>query len=416
MTAPSHANQGSREPSARAPEEATLTPARLGLRARHEPLMIEAVGVARRTLRLTHPFITRGGRTETLERIYPLLRLRNAAGAHLTGIGECPPLATPWYDGECAGTVTVALRHIARSLRADPTPITGVDSFIARYGWIVGHAMARVGVEGAYWDAIARHAGVPVWSLWGGQRDRVAAGISLGLEPTPTALLRKVRVAVEEQGLTRVKMKIAPGHDLAFVAAVRRAYPCLQLQVDANSAYDLFDPHHLRALAALDAYDLLMIEQPGPADDLLDHARQLAHLRTPICLDESIRHARHARQAIDCWRRDADPSQLVLNVKPPRVGGFLEAIRIAQLASRHGVPVWCGGMLESGLGKLANLHFSSRAEVSLPGDHVALGPYFTDDPIAPLPCHMGEIALPTDPGWGVDPNVLFNLCEMTWEP
>jgi o-succinylbenzoate synthase len=384
------------------PEEATLSSEALGIRENRVPLFLERVEVIRREMRLCRPFESSFGRIDSLVRLFPAIRFRTATGERITGIGECPPLPAPWYDGECDGTVSVALKHLSAALTADPTPVTDSHSFIGRYAWVVGHAMARVGVEGAYWDAVGQLARTPVWRLWGGVRSSVEAGSSIGLEKTAEATLGKVRLAVDEAGVSRIKIKIKPGHDLHYVEAVRRAYPALGLQVDANTAYDLFDPRHVDILRSLDDFGLLMIEQPGKHDDILDHARMLADLATPVCLDESIRHARDARQAVECWRRYSDPSKLVINVKPPRVGGFVEAIRIARLCADHGVAVWCGGMLESALGKAANVHFSARAEVSLPGDHVSQGAYFEQDVATPLPCVKGCIRPPDEPGWGLE--------------
>lgn len=388
-------------PAIRAAEEDRLSCATLGIHANQTPLFIEQIRVVRREMTLCRPFQSAGGRIDALVRLFPVIRFRTAAGEKIEGIGECPPLPAPWYDGECDGTVGVALRHLCKALLADPAPVTDADSFISRYAWVIGHAMARVGVEGAYWDAVAQIARTPVWTLWGGVRRTVEAGSSVGLESTPEAMLAKIRIAVDETGVSRVKIKIKPGQDRTVIEAIRRAYPALRLQVDANSAYDLFDPHHRDILRSLDDYDLLMIEQPGRHDDILDQARLLAEIKTPICLDESIHHARHARQAIESWQRYSEPSKLVINVKPPRVGGFVEAIRIARLCADHGVAVWCGGMLESALGKAANVHFSTRSEVTLPGDHVSQGPYFREDLTTPLPCVAGQIAAPEESGWGL---------------
>lgn len=388
------------------PEEDSLSSQVLGIRESSTPLFLERVEVVRRELRLCRPFESSFGRIDALVRLFPVIGFRTEGGERVTGIGECPPLSAPWYDGECDGTVAVALTHISAALIADPAPVTDSASFIGRYGWVVGHAMARVGVEGAYWDAVAQLSGIPVWRLWGGVRTSIEAGSSIGLETTPEAMLEKVRIAVEDTGVSRIKIKIKPGRDRVFVEAIRRAYPAIKLQVDANAAYNLFDPGHREILKSLDDFGLLMIEQPGKNDDILDHARLLADIQTPVCLDESIHHARHARQAIECWRQYSDVSKLVINVKPPRVGGFLEAIRIARLCADHGVAVWCGGMLESGLGKAANVHFCTRPEVSLPGDHVSQGPYFQHDVTTPLPCVNGRIAVPEGPGWGLGDRLL----------
>jgi O-succinylbenzoate synthase len=295
----------------------------------------------------------------------------------------------------------VALDYIVSSLRAKKEPVTDSASFIGRYQWVVGNNMAKVGIEGAYWDAVARVRGVPVCELWGGERSTVETGTSIGLEATPEAMMRKVDKAVLEMKVARVKVKIKPGRDLAFIEAIRKQYPGLRLQVDANAAYDLFDPDHMDRLKALDQYHLMMIEQPGRNDDILDHSRQLACLQTPVCLDESILRAGHARQALDCWRRYSSLSKLMINIKPPRVGGFLEAIRIAKLCHAGGVSTWCGGMLESALGKTANIHFSARKEVDLPGDHVAQGPYFKEDVAQPPPYADGRVQVPAGPGWGI---------------
>ena len=262
--------------------------------------------------------------------------------------------------------------------------------------------MAKAGVEGAYWDGVARLRGVPMASLWGGTRKTVPTGTSVGLEPTEAALMEKIRVAVEEMGVCRVKLKVKPGRDVAYLEAIRNRYPDLPLQVDANGAYDLFDPAHLALLKAFDRFGLLMIEQPGRNDDILDHARQLASLETPICMDESIRHATHARQALQLWEEYSSLSRLVVNIKPPRVGGYLEAIRIARLCADRGVSVWCGGMHESALGKTANVHFCSREEVNLPGDHVSQAPYFVRNVGSSPEYRQGYLTVPTGTGWGIE--------------
>jgi O-succinylbenzoate synthase len=382
-------------------EEDRLSPGVLGIRENSAPLFLERIELHRRTLELVQPFETSFGRFDRLTRVFPALTFRTRSGESVTGVGECPPLPAPWYDGECDGTVAVALEYIVSSLRSNPTPVTDSASFLNRYRWVVGHNMAKAGVEGAYWDAIARLQGVPVRKLWGGTRRSVEAGTSVGLEETPEAMLTKVDVAVGEMKAARVKIKVKPGKDVAFVEAIRTKYPDLRLQVDANASYDLFDPRHRAALKELDRYNLMMIEQPGRNDDILDHARLLADLDTPVCLDESILHARHARQAVECWQKYSLLGKLVINIKPPRVGGFLEAMKIARLCSNHGVPAWCGGMLESALGKACNVHFSSREEVNLPGDHVGQGPYFREDVAPSLPCRDGRIELPGGVGWGI---------------
>lgn len=395
------------------PEEA-LSPAALGLYENPVPLFIQSVRVRTRKMELRIPFETSFGRFDSLVRLYPEITFRTEDGEVVTGVGECSPLSAPWYDDECHRSTAVALGYLTASLtgkgveEADGVasgtepPVTGVLSFTSRYRWIVGHPMAKAGVEGAYWDGVARLRGVPMASLWGGTRKTVPTGTSVGLEPTEAALMEKIRVAVEEMGGCRVKLKVKPGRDVAYLEAIRNRYPDLPLQVDANGAYDLFDPAHLALLKAFDRFGLLMIEQPGRNDDILDHARQLAHLETPICMDESIRHATHARQALQLWEEYSSLSRLVVNIKPPRVGGYLEAIRIARLCADRGVSVWCGGMHESALGKTANVHFCSREEVNLPGDHVSQAPYFVRNVGSSPEYRQGYLTVPTGTGWGIE--------------
>jgi O-succinylbenzoate synthase len=395
-------------------DERLLTPEFLGLHENREPLWIERIRVLTRSMDLRIPFETSFGRFASLVRLYPEITFRTEGGRTVTGLGECSPLSAPWYDYECHRSVATALGYIVATLTGKSveaadglasgaeTPVTGVRSFVDRYRWIVGHNMSKAGVEGAYWDAVAKLRGLPVWELWGGTRSRVEAGTSVGLEPTLEALMEKIDRAVEEMKVARVKVKVKPGRDLDCLEAIRNRYPDLRLQADANAAYDLFDPAHLARLKEFDRFGLTMIEQPGPNDDILDHARQLAHLSTPICLDESILHATHARQAIQCFRRYSSPSRLIVNIKPPRVGGYLEAIRIAALCRRNGVSVWCGGMHESALGKTANVHFCSRAEVDLPGDHVSQAPYFVRNVGASPRFREGWIDVPRGVGWGIE--------------
>lgn len=406
-------------------DERSLTPAFLGILDDDGPLFLEKIRVFSRRMTLRIPFETSFGRFDSLVRHFPAITFRTEDGTTVTGIGECSPLSAPWYDYECHRSVEVALGYLTASLtgksvdEADGAaapglaPVTGVESFLGRYRWIVGHAMAKAGVEGAYWDARARLRGVPVFRLWGGTKSDVEAGTSVGLEPTVEDVLRKVAVAVEEMHIARVKVKVKPGRDLAIVEAIRKRYPSLRLQVDANAAYDLLNPEHLARLKELDAFGLMMIEQPGRNDDIFDHAVRLAHLSTPICLDESILHAVHARQAIALWKQYSAPSRLVINVKPPRVGGYLEAIRIAVLCAASDVSVWCGGMHESALGKTANVHFSSRPEVNLPGDHVSQAPYFVKNVAESPRYEEGRLTVPQGVGWGLGE---LDLAEETETP
>lgn len=376
----------------------------LGIFENTEPLFIQKVTVHKREMKLCIPFETSFGRFDSLVRLYPEITFRKADGSLICGIGECSPLSAPWYDYECHKSVETALGYIISSLdeaAAKNLPVTDVCSFIKLYKWVVGHNMARAGVEGAYWDALARMRGVSVSVLWGCVKKTVEAGTSVGLEPTIEALMKKIETAVEHMKAARIKVKIKPGKDIEYVAAIRDRYPNIRLQVDANAAYDLFNPQHIQLLKRLDEFNLMMIEQPGPNDDIYDHARTLAELKTPICMDESILSAAHARQAIELWKQYSDVSKLIINIKPPRVGGYLEAIKIARLCSINKVSAWCGGMHESAMGKTANVHFSAREEINLPGDHVSQAPYFVEN-IADSPeYHEGVLKVPDGAGWGL---------------
>lgn len=256
-----------------------------------------------------------------------------------------------------------------------------------------GHPMARAGLEAAFWDLFAQRAGLSLAHYLGGVRDRVPVGVSIGLQPTDEILLEKIRGYLEE-GYQRIKVKIKPGRDVAMIAAIRQAFPEIPLMADANSAYSLEDADHL---AALDEFRLMMIEQPLHWDDLYEHSLLQARLRTPICLDESIHTARHARAALEMG------ACRIINIKPGRVGGLLEAKRIHDLCHAWGVPVWCGGMLETGIGRAANVALASLPGFTLPGDLSASDRYYHEDLIDP-PFVLnpdGTLSVPTGPGLGV---------------
>jgi O-succinylbenzoate synthase len=390
-----------------------IIPENPGIFINNKPLFIRKVRVVKKRMEMTIPFETSFGRFSSLSRLFPVIDFETEQGDVFTGTGECPPLDAPWYNYECHRTVEVALGYISSSLTGKPvdlndgivapgnSPVTDIYSFINKYRWIVGHEIAKAGVEGAYWDAIAQMNSVPVSTLFGGTKKKVLAGTSVGLESTIDLFMKKIEYAVEGMKVARIKMKIKPGKDIKYVEAVRKKYPGILLQVDANAAYDLFKPTDIALLKELDNYNLTMIEQPGRNDDIVDHSRQLAGLTTPICLDESILNVVHTRQAIELWEQSSDTKKLIINIKPPRVGGFLESLKIAQLCSNNGVSVWCGGMYESALGKTANVHFSSRIEVNLPGDYVSQAPYFKED-VAESPVYEnGEITVPEGIGWGL---------------
>jgi O-succinylbenzoate synthase len=264
------------------------------------------------------------------------------------------------------------------------------ESFADRVAHIRRNHMAKAGLEAALWDLHCQREVVTLAQALGGERTRVEVGVSLGIEHRTADLLNRIETFFA-QGYRRIKIKIKPGYDLPVVREVRRAFPDIRLQVDANSAYTLDD---VPLFEAMDEYDLLLIEQPLGEDDIVDHARLQTRLRTPICLDESIVHPHDARKAIELG------SCRIINIKQGRMGGLTRAVETHDLCEAQGVPVWCGGMLETGVGRLLNLALASLPNFRLPGDISASDRYFEQDLIDP-PVVLnpdGTIDVPTDVG------------------
>jgi O-succinylbenzoate synthase len=253
--------------------------------------------------------------------------------------------------------------------------------------------MARGGLETAIWDLEARQKGIPLWqAIGGGARREIPCGVSIGIQDSITQLLEKIEKELAA-GYQRIKMKIKPGHDIESVRQVREHFPGIKLMVDANSAYTLADTDHLRKL---DEYYLMMIEQPLAHDDIIDHAQLQSKLQTPICLDECIRNAHHAEQAIHMRACG------IINIKLGRVGGFSEAKRVHDVAQAAGIPVWCGGMLEAGIGRAHNIALATLPNFVLPGDVSASKRYWKRDIIVPEveTTAQGTIAIRDEPGFG----------------
>jgi O-succinylbenzoate synthase len=262
-----------------------------------------------------------------------------------------------------------------------------------RIAHLKGHPLAKAGLELAFWDLAGRAADRSLMSMLGGQRQRVAVGVSIGIQPSRGELVEMVEAYVE-MGYPRIKLKIKPGRDVADVRAVRQAFGELPLQVDANSAYSLDDAE---IFDAMDDLGLLLIEQPLAEDDLVDHAKLQARLKTPLCLDESILSARHARQALEIG------ACRVINIKPARVSGLREAVAIHDLCWAQEVPVWCGGMLETGIGRAANLALASLPGFTLPGDISATERYYRQDIAEPaFVLEDGMIKVPQGKGLGIE--------------
>jgi O-succinylbenzoate synthase len=271
-------------------------------------------------------------------------------------------------------------------------PALGAERVRTAVAPVKGHPMAKHVLETAVLDAELKALGVSFARHLGAVRDRVPAGVSVGIMDSLPELLDAVGGYLAE-GYLRIKLKIEPGWDVQPVRAVREAFGYeVPLQVDANTAYTLADARHL---ARLDEFDLLLVEQPLPEDDLLGHAELARLIRTPVCLDESITSARVAATALRLGACS------IINVKPARVGGYLEARRIHDLAEANGVPVWCGGMLESGIGRAPNVALAALPNFVLPGDTSASRRYFAEDVTAPFELEDGHLSVPTGPGIGV---------------
>ena len=351
-------------------------------------MKLNGVELRRVSMPLVAPFRTSFG-TQT-HRDALLLRV---VTADAQGWGECVAMADPLYSAEYADAAADVLRrYLIPALAAAPRLDANlVGPTLAPFH---GARMAKAALEMAVLDAELRALGRPLARELGAVADRVRCGVSVGIHESIPQLLDAV-AGYLDAGYLRIKLKIEPGWDVAPVAAVRERFgDDLLLQVDANTAYTLGDARHL---AQLDAFNLLLIEQPLDEDDLLGHADLARQVRTPICLDESITSARSAAAAIRLGATS------IVNIKPGRVGGYLEARRIHDVCLAHGVPVWCGGMLETGLGRAANVALAALPGFTLPGDTSGSDRFYATDITPPFVLRDGCLDVPTGPGLGVDP-------------
>lgn len=324
------------------------------------------------------------------DRLVPILVLRDDQG--LTGVGEGVMDGDwPLYREEHVAGAMPLVESILETFVVGRT-FTTPHELSARFAHLRGNRMAKAMIEMAAWDLWGRRLGVPIRDLIGGSGDTVATGVSLGIQPSIEATLEIVGRHVD-LGYRRIKLKIKPGWDLEPLAAVRAQHPALTMTADANSAYSLADARHLRRI---DAVGLDYIEQPLAWDDLLDHAELARGMETPICLDESIADARSARQAISVG------AARVINLKLGRVGGFAEAVAIDAVARSSGVPLWCGGMLETGIGRAANIHVATLPSFTKPGDISSASRYWDVDLIEEsLETRDGLMPVPAGSGIGV---------------
>ena len=363
-------------------------------------MKIEHIEIRHVRLPLVAPFRTSFGTSHDRETF--LLRV---VTEDAEGWSECGAEPDPLYSEEWLGGCEAVLREqlVPRVQALGGTLHSGlVGKALAP---VKGNPMAKHVLETAILDAELTALGVSFARHLGAVREAVPAGVSVGIMDSPAQLLDSVRGYLAE-GYLRIKLKIEPGWDLDPVRAVREEFGDIALQVDANTAYTLADARHL---ARLDDFDLLLIEQPLPEDDLRGHAELARQIRTPVCLDESVRSARDAATAI------ALGACSVINVKPARVGGYLEARRIHDVAHANGVPVWCGGMLETGIGRGPNAALAALPGFTLPGDTSASSRYYAQDLTAPFELVDGHLPVPTGPGIGVRvlPDVLDEVTVST---
>jgi O-succinylbenzoate synthase len=350
-------------------------------------MKIESLILHHIRLPLVTPFATSFGSIDHKECI--LVEL-HAEG--LTGWGESAVEHDPGYNYETTGTAWHILKDfVAPSILGQD--VADAADFHRRARGIRGHHLAKAGVEMALWDLLGKRDGKSLKEMFGGVRNKVEVGVSIGIQESAPALVRAAERYVA-QGYNRLKIKIKPGRDVEDASAVRRAFPDIRLQVDANSSYTLATSEALRPL---DQLDLLLIEQPLFEDDIWDHRKLQAQLKTPICLDESVVSPRHARYAIEM------EACRIINIKPGRVGGLSQGLEIHEMCCAIKMPVWCGGMLETGVGRASNLAIASLPGFTLPGDVSASDRYFSRDityerfTLNP----DSTIDVPGDPGLGV---------------
>jgi O-succinylbenzoate synthase len=326
-------------------------------------MKIDSLTLTHVRMPLVAPFETSFGRTTERECILIALRSED-----LTGYGECVADHDPGYSYETTGTAWHVIRDFITPLLLG-SDVTDAADYQRRVERIRGHHLAKAGVEMALWDLIGKQQEKSLKALLGGVHDQVAVGVSVGLQEDPEALVERVGKYLA-QGYARIKIKIKPGRDVGDASAVRRAFPRTGLQVDANSAYTL---ESAGTLKPLDDLELLLIEQPLDEDDIWDHHKLQRQFRTALCLDESIISPRHARYALEMG------ACRIINIKAGRVGGLSQAIAIHDLCRTQDVPVWCGGMLETGVGRASNLALASLPGFILPGDISASDRYYTRD-------------------------------------
>jgi o-succinylbenzoate synthase len=351
-------------------------------------MKIESITLREIQMPLVHFFETSFGRT-TGRRIL----LISVHGDGITGWGECTAGEHPFYNEESIDTAWDVIRdYLAPALLGKK--IERGTECPALFAKVRGHRMAKGGIENAVWDGLAIEKQVPLWKMVGGSLNEINCGVSIGIQDSPEQLLEKIAIELAA-GYQRIKLKVKPGWDLNILEKVRTRWPSITLSCDANSAYTLEDVDHLKKF---DAFNLLMIEQPLWNDDIAGHAKLQPLLKTSLCLDESILHARDAAAAIEAG------ACRIINIKLGRVGGFTESIATHDVCKKAGIPVWCGGMLEAGIGRVHNIAMSTLPNFKLPGDVSASARYWKEDIIEPavMVSAKGTISVPQGPGRGFE--------------
>jgi o-succinylbenzoate synthase len=352
-------------------------------------MQLRSIELTEINLPLVHFFETSFGRT--YERRIILVRVEDEDGAE--GWGEVTCGEAPGYSDEWTDSAWVTIEKILAPMVVRREFASAADVW-SGMAWARGHRMAKSGIETACWDLEAKKLGVPLWRHLGGVNQTIECGVSIGIQDTVEQLIEKIRTEVEA-GYKRIKIKISPSWDYEVIKAVRREFPDIPLMGDANSAYTLADVEKLRSL---DEFHLMMLEQPLPYDDIVDHAKLQKEIRTPICLDEPIKSPDDARKAIELR------SGKIINLKNGRVGGHTQSKLVEETCREAGIPVWCGGMLESGIGRAHNIAISTLAGYTMPGDVSASKRYWHEDIIEPAVevSSEGTITAPDQAGIGFE--------------
>ncbi|MBM7587655.1 O-succinylbenzoate synthase [Bacillus pakistanensis] len=355
-----------------------------------QPIQLKEVTLHKLMMRLKSPFSTSFGTFQDKE----FFVIEAVGESGLIGWGESVAFSSPWYTEETFKTNEHMLEDFLIPLLLE-NPVNHPDEVSERFLPIRRNNMAKAALEGAVWDLYSKQLGIPLAKALGGTKKEIDVGISIGVQDTMNDLIQLIEGYLEE-GYKRIKVKIKPGWDVEVIKELRRNFPSLPFMADANSAYTLKD---IELLKQLDEYNLLMIEQPLAYDDIVDHAILQKELKTPICLDESILSFEDARKAIELG------SCQIINIKIGRVGGLSEAKKIHDYCKQKGIAVWCGGMLEAGIGRAHNIALTTLDQFILPGDTAGSSRYWERDIIDPeVTVHNGQIVVPDTSGIGYEVN------------